>query len=166
MQWIWRRMAPVLLFSLCLSILLPGCTTAPLRGRGAHEMMAAFRSGYGATGVIYAPDVAEGQPGYCDGSFFAVTYGCDSTGIRDYAVLLTGRSDRVGECAVFLCDSAYGALAVVEMCQRRLELLVSFSAALDVRPAREGFVLRQGEVVVMCAMGDAARARRLLRQLL
>ena len=152
-------------FLLFLCLLLTALSSCGAK-ESPYDIVCALRDGCAVGGVIYAPSVPEGETGYCDGSFFAVLYGEDGAGVRDYAVLLLGRADMVGECAVFVCRSAYDAIQVAAMCERRLDLLRSLSGTTDISPAKDGFILRRDTYVAMCALPDNERARRLLGHLL
>ena len=149
------------LICLLLFAILIGCASCSAKNeRSARALMEDFLSIYGAGGILFSPDLPEGEIGYCGEDFFADLFGRTAAGVRDYAVFLLARPDGAGECAVFVCASAYDARGVLELCENRLELIRSLAIGTDVSAARDAFFLRSGNTVVFCALYDNAAARR------
>ena len=138
--------------------------------RGSHssalEMMLSFAKEYDLGGVIYSPDIKEGERGYTDENFFNTLYDADSSYVEDYSVLLLSGISDAGECGVFLCYGAYDAIMVSEMCLKRLDLLRSLAGSADTSFTDDAFVIRRGRVVVMCALSDNMLAKHIWEKII
>ena len=134
--------------------------------RDAHSMMSEFCSSFGIGSAIYSPTVPEGEEGYVKEGFFKSLFAEEQESVSDYAVVLLSGLDSAGECGVFVCRSAYDALLVTEMLERRTELVRSVAAAAGLSFPDEPFILRDGKCVVLCILPDASRARRIWKHII
>ena len=127
----------------------------------AAERLALFRDGYGMAGVLFSPDVPEGDTGWTDGAFLSTLFDGEVPGIADYAVLLPARTGNVEECGLFLCRDGDAVLAVADLCENRLRLLGKERAL----PKEQLLVERSGKTVFYGVFSDPARAKRIFRRI-
>lgn len=159
-----RKYAAICLLFFAISLCL--CSCSGKNPPSAHRMMEEFLSLYNASGVLFSPDIPEGEPGYCAEDFFGKIYGRSPDGIVDYAVLLLSKLSGAGECAVFVCATAYDAKSVLELCENRLSLIRSLAFGVDTSFADDAFFLRSGNTVVFCALEDNSSARAAWKRVL
>ena len=134
--------------------------------KDALTLMEEFISQYSLSGVVYSPSFGEGEEGYVSDDFFITMYSESSESVSDFAVLLQGDLDSVGECGVFLCYSDYDAILVSSILHRRIDFLKSFSLAIDTSSLASAFVMRKGRVVVMCALSDNELAHSVWKRII
>lgn len=106
-----------LLFAILLS--LGGCSER----RGAREMLSKFADCCDVSGVLYSPDIKEGEAGYIDSGFFEALYDASPDPESDYAVFLSASLDKVYEAAVFVCFDESSAFYAEEICRKRLLMI-------------------------------------------
>ena len=162
MKKMFLRAVSLVVTAVLLLFILASCD----EGRSALSIMSEFCEAYSVGGVVYSPHIREGERGYSDEDFFIELYGEGSDSVSDYSVLLLSGLSDVGECAVFICYSDYDATLVSDMCYRRIELLKSLSGAVDTSFADDAFVLRRGKTVVMCALADNERGKRIWKKVI
>lgn len=152
-----------LVFLLLLSII---CMSSCQRSVEAYKLMTELCYAYGIDRVIFSPSVKEGEEGYCPDGFLDSVFGDISESVSDYALLFISDLFSVGECAILVCYSTYDAIAVTEAALMRLELLRTESGGLDISALEGAFVERSGRTVILCALPDNDRARRLVRKII
>lgn len=158
MKKIVSHMSLLALLTLCVTFLSCGGEVS------AFSVMTDFKAMYASEGIIYSNEVAEGEAGFCDGDFFGDMYGEPQVFVESFATFLTSRGGSVGECAIFVAQSEYEATLLLDLCFERIELIRSIYP-LDTA-SESAFVMRCGRSVVMCAMPDNEKARRILEKLL
>ena len=131
-----------------------------------YSLAESFREGFGMEGTIYSPRIPEGDGGYVSEDFYILMYSDENTHAEDYAILLSGRGDLPGEAAFFLAYSEWDAISIEEMLGARLDLIGSLFGKGEGSPAKGGFVLRSGKLVVMCATRDNERARSVVKMII
>ena len=154
-----KRILSRLSFLLVLVAVLSSCSAHP----GAHFGMASFAEVLGG-GVVYSPEIKEGEQGYIDGDFFALMFGEYYSFDGDYAVWLSSSLSSAEEGGAFFCDSSYSARIAAEMLLERIELVenLSSAASLDVQ---ESFVMQLGSAVVYYYGANAELARRTYKEI-
>ena len=120
----------------------------------AYEIISEFTRAYGATGIIYSPHIAEGQPGYVGDGLIERAYHFSGRFPDDYAILLNSHTTEPSECGAFICQDADTLASAEEFCLERVRLLGG------------GFVKRRGRVVYYSTMQDAERAERLFKEII
>lgn len=129
--------------------------------RSAYSIMERFLDGYGVSAVIYSPSLNEGEDGYVGEDFFSTLFIYGEEYVKDYATVLLSDVFSVSECSVILCDDEYGAEKISGFCKERLQLLSRVSKMSGIGFPDGAFVKRYGRAVVLCALSDSARARRI-----
>ena len=112
---------------------------------------------------IYSRCVKEGERGYCTEGFLYELYGIEEGRVIDFAVILASTLDAYGEIAILLCHTDYDAVLCEENLRARLREVIRQAGGLDVSLAVSADILREGNLLVMCAVRDGARAMRLIR---
>ena len=159
-----RVIAFLLLAPICsfLTLTLTSCSEE----RSAYMLMGEFCASLGVRGIIYSPEISEGEEGYVAEGFFEKLYGEGEEWVSDFAVVLLSDLGEVAECGVFLCYTDYDATQVTDMLHRRIELIRSVSAVSGLRFPDGAFVYREGRAVVMCVLDSAESARAAWRAIL
>ena len=144
-----------LLIAVALTVLLlPSCNGAP---PSAYGLLTEFTESYGASGVVYSPEIDEGECGYTDGDFFETVYGAGVDFESDYAVLLSSSLDAVYEAAVFVTHDKSSMLYAEQLCRSRIELLTKMGFG-------EGAVIiKRADTVFYSTLPDTARAEDIWR---
>ena len=153
-----RRLLALFLLLLSLS----SCTgDAPT----ARSLFDRFSSLYPLeAGVTYDSEAPKGDAAYLDRLLFAALYrradgSYDGEDIESLVLYLGASGKEHRELAIFRCHGRDSAREVALLCAARAEFLLK---TLGVK-AR---VLRSGEIVVLIALSDNAKAQRLLLKLL
>ena len=120
--------------------------------RSAEELLRAFADAYGVDGVIYSPDVSEGEDGYIDRDLFCRIYAFADELPEDFAILLNLHTDAPLECAVFVCRDAQELSEVREMCEERLRILAV---------PESSFTVRSDVILFYSTLPDEKRAREI-----
>lgn len=102
-------------FFFCFS----SCSAQP----SARSMLSDFCASFGIEGVIYSPEVKEGQDGYISRRLFSDIYLFYGAPPENYAVMLNSRTDISAECGVFVTENGAELAALTEMCRERLYAL-------------------------------------------
>ena len=145
-----KKLISVLLILVILSL------TSCREEQNAYEILTEFASLYGAEGIIYSPEIPEGQGGYLpDGLVERIFLFTDGIG-ENFAILLNTHIDSPAECGVFVCSDDAEMLQCEEVCLERLRVLGS----------EGGFVKRRGRVVYYALMPDPERAERIFKQII
>lgn len=148
-----RRVALVVLLLFASVCILASCRESP----DAYDMMRDFARDYGISGVIYSPDVPEGEDGYTTPELISRIYLTGEVIPSDYAVILNCRADYGAECGVFVCDSEAERAAAIEMCEERLRILS--------RGDGTSLLIRSGKTVFYSTLTDHERAEDLWRKI-
>ena len=124
--------------------------------QSAYSLLEEFCEAYGASGIIYSPEVGEGSNGHIsEGLIERVFFFTD--GMTDnYAILLNTHIDSPSECGIFVCTDGGEVRACEEICVMRLKILGS----------KNGFVRRRGRVVYYSTLSDADRAEELFNDII
>lgn len=123
----------------------------------ATAILSEFISAYGAEGIIYSSESAEGDDGYLRVEVLSKIYLSGDRFPENWAIFLNSHADYGSECGVFVCDSADMRLSVEEMCLERIRLLSG---------GENSFVIRSGNIVFYSTMQDGERAERLFKKIL
>ncbi len=122
---------------------------------GARVLLENFADSYGASGIIFSPEISEGEAGYVDGDFFETIFGADADFESDYAVLLSDSVDSVCEAAVFVTRDDSSRMLAERLCRERLELISKMGYGKD------SLLIRRGGVIFYSTLPDAALAERI-----
>ena len=145
-----KRLLPLLLIISLFTY--SSCKAEP----SAYEILTEFSAAYGAEGIIYSPEVAEGNEGYIQDGLvervFLFTEGMPG----NYAILLNTHLDSPAECGVFVCGDSGEVRACEEIALERVRLL----------SGEEGFVRRRGRVVYYSTLSDSERAEELFKEII
>ncbi len=128
------------------------------RERNAKEMLSEFILIYGAEGVIYSPEIPEGNDGYIRDGLIEKIYIFYGAFPENYAIFLNAHTDFSSECGLFICTDAEMIDRVEEMCLERIRLL----AMGDDR----AFVKQSGNVVFYSTMSDRKRAEKVFNEII
>lgn len=153
-----KALAISLTVALCVSLF--SCDD----GRGASEIMNEFKDAYGIDAPLYLKVAEEGNFGYTPDGFLDYIYEGAEELVEDFALMLPSGLDFVGECGIFICYSEYDAMMMSELCAARLETIRTLTAGGGL--AEDGFILRRGRRVVICALADNPRALRIFDRIL
>lgn len=148
-----RKIAILILFAFVFSSLL-SCRAEP----DAYAMLNSFVRTYGAEGIIYSPEIAEGNAGYVYEGLMEKIYRFSGDFPTNYAVFLNNRVDHPSECGLFVCSDAEMLDMVEEMCLERIRLL---SLGED-----HAFVKRSRNICFYSTMQDRDRAERIFSQII
>ncbi len=121
----------------------------------AFGLLSSFISSYGTSGVLYSPNISEGERGYIDENFFVTLYGCEADFESDYAVFLSSSIDSVFEAAVFVTNDESSEIFACELAHERLLLLSEMGFGDN------SLLLVRGGVVFYSTLPDAPRAERI-----
>lgn len=149
-------MKRLLIFTLALVLtlsMLVSCEAEP----SSDELLREFISTYGAEGVIYSSECAEGDVGYLPRETLAKIYIYSGRFPENYAIFLNSRAGYGSECGVFVCDDADMRLSVEEMCLERIRLLSGGDNA---------FVTRSGNIVFYSTMKERGRAEEIFKKII
>ena len=150
---------------ICLISLIITSLHSCEKERSAEEIMLEFKASYGIGCAMYSSD--EGGEGIYDGGeIFLAMLGGGAECVGSYLMLLVSGLEYSGECAVFVCFSRYDAMLISERGSARIGMLRSSSAVGVPTFASDGFVMRRGKVVIMCALSDNERAKRIFERIL
>ena len=149
-----KTAALILLF--CYLFLLPSCGEI---SESASSLLCVFAEAYGADGIIYSPDVAEGEAGYVDSNFFRVLFGGEADFESDYAVFLSASLEAVYEAGVFVCRDDTSLLYAEELLRDRISLLSKMGYA------GSPILIRRGDTVFYSTLPDARRAEDIWRDI-
>ena len=151
----------VLLLFLCVCLGFTSCSSTP----SAREAMADFVSVFGDDGVIYSPEIREGERGYIDGDFLGLMFGesCEISG--DFAVWLSSSLSSVCEAGIFCCDTSYAARLAERTARERIALIEGIAASSQLAVA-ESVILRIGSTVVYYVGSDPELATRAWKSIL
>ncbi len=128
-----------------LLFLLVSCTSEP----NAYTALSEFISAYGASGIIYSPQLAEDEDGYIDGELFGRIFVTNESPPENYALFLNSHADYGSECGIFVTSDAVERERIAEMCEERVRLL---------DPAGESrVILRHGSVIFYSTMSERER---------
>ena len=148
-----RLLSFLLIISLCLS-LLSSCRAEP----SAYDMLSEFIAVYGAEGVIYSPEIPEGQSGYVPDGMMKRIYVFSGEFPKNYAVYLNARPTEFSECGLFVCEDADTLSRMEESCLERVNLLSMGDS--------RGFVSVSGNRVFYSTMQDRECAEKIWREII
>lgn len=126
--------------------------------RDAHRLLKEFITVYGAEGVIYSPNIAEGESGYIEKGFLEKIYVFSGNFPDNYALFLNTHPISPAECGVFVTDNADEIAMVEEMCLERIRLLSG--------GGEHAFVKISGDTVFYSTMQDRERAEKIWREII
>ena len=141
-----RAFIIILVFILCVSFVSCGGKSS------ARDMLSDFCNLYGASGVIYSPEVREGEDGYITPRLFSDIYLFYGAPPENYAVMLNSRTDISAECGVFLVDNGAELSMIEEMCRERISAI-----GADGR----GVIIRSGGTLFYSTFADTERVREI-----
>lgn len=155
-------MKRILFCFVIFGLLLPitSCRELPT----ASALAQGFLDAYGSFGVLFSPEIEEGERGYVRDGFFETLYGDYLGSVSDYALILHSDGEHVSECAVLIAVSQYDAVLLTDAMYTRLDLIRS--VASDDSSLEGAFVMRGGLLVVMCAVADNTRAEKIWKKLM
>ena len=155
-------MKRILFCFVIFGLLLPftSCRELPTASALARD----FLDAYGSFGVLFSPEIEEGERGYVRDGFFETLYGDYSGSVSDFAVILYSDGEHISECTVMIATSPYDALLLSDALYRRIELIRSVAA--DDSSLDGAFVRRKGTLTVMCAVLDNYRAELIWEKLM
>ena len=131
-----------------ITLIMIFSTVSCKSSRPSYEILSAFVHAYGADGVIYSSDAAEGEEGYIDEELFDRIYIHSGAHPDDFSIFLSSHTDSRSECGVFVCRDGQMLAEVTDMCEERIRLL---------DPER-GFVSRCNLTVFYSTMSNSDRA--------
>ena len=150
-------MKRIIVLILCISALCFNLVSCR-EGRNARRMLEDFVAAYGADGIIYSPEVGEGNDGYVYDGLMERIYVFSGSFPTNYAVFLNSRPDFYAECAIFVCSDAAMLNTVEEMCLERVRLLSG--------GANHAFVRRSGNICFYSTMPDRERAEKIFSEII
>ena len=150
-------MKKVILLSVILVWLLPNLFSCG-EEINAYEALREFVLAYGAEGVIYSPEIEEGQEGYIPNGLIERIYNYWGEFPENYAVLLNSRTEDFFECGVFVCDDADSLLSIEEACRERIGLLTKGEG--------QGFIKISRMTVFYAVLEDRERAEEIWREII
>ena len=149
-----KKIISIILLIVTLSLLLISCKSDV----DAYEMLNEFIRTYGAEGVIYSPEISEGNDGYIRDGLIEQIYRFHGQFPLDYAIFLNSHPDYSVECGVFVCSDVQMCDMVEEMCLERIRLLAMGE--------KHAFVKRSGRVVFYSTMPDRDRAEKIFNEII
>lgn len=147
-----KILALIIAFAFVFSLV--SCSNEP----DTYRLLCEFVKTYGAEGVIYYPDAAEGEDGYITKGFIEKIYLFYGSFPDNFAILLNSRTDYSSECGIFFCDDAEMLQMVEEMCLERIRLICHGDD--------RAFVKRSGKIVFYSTMPDRVRAERIFSEII
>ncbi len=147
-----KAVAAIILFGFIFALLV-SCKAEPRAIDLLNELCATV----GAEGIIYSPEVPEGEDGYITTELFSCIYLFYGVAPKNYAVMLNSRTDKSSECGVFICSDDAELSMALEMCLERLELLGAGDRAL---------LIRSGNVVFYSSLSEPERVRSLWNKII
>lgn len=121
----------------------------------ARELLLRFTQAYGASGILYSPEIAEGEAGYTDTDFFFSLYGDAEDTEGDYAVFLSSSLDAIYEAAVFVTMDKSSEIYAERLCRERIGLLTKMGYG-------EGAILiKRKNTLFYSTLSDACLAERI-----
>ena len=145
-----KRILSILLIFVMLSLF--SCH----REQSARAMLCEFVALYGAEGVIYSPELSEGQEGFIPEGLVEKIFRFPEGICDNFALLLNARIDSPSECGIFVCRDGSECRLAEEICLERVGLLSS----------DKGFVKRRGRVVYYSTLSDPDRAERIFKEII
>ena len=147
-----RLICCLLLFSLMLSLV--GCGGG---GRSAHAMLLEFSESYGIYGILYSPEIREGDAGYIDKDFFSSIFSSEPDFETDYAVFLSSSIESVYEAALFVAMDESSRLYAQDLCRRRILFLTEMGYG------ENAVLIGRKNTVFYSTLPDNERAEQLWR---
>ena len=123
----------------------------------AKDLLSDFLTLYGADGVIYSPEMLEGEEGYIPDGFVERLYIFNRPFPENYALYFNSRPDCYYECGVFVCQSSDELKQIEEACLERIRLLSAKERA---------FVSVNNNVVFYSTMKNKERAGKVWREII
>lgn len=117
-----------------------------------------FISAYGAEGIIYSPEIPEGDSGHIPDGLIEKIYVFSGDFPEKYAIFLNSRPEYGYECGVFICEDADCLEMMEESCLERARLLDG--------GGKRSLVIRSGSVVFYSTMKDKDRAEKIWREII
>lgn len=117
-----------------------------------------FIAAYGAEGIIYSPEIPEGNPGYIPDGLLEKIYVFSGRFPESYAIFLNSRPEYGYECAVFVCDDADCVAMMEECCLERIRLLDG--------GMKRSFIIKSKNIVFYSTMKDKERAEKIWREII
>ena len=149
-----RKLVSFLLILIFTATSLFSCTEKA----DAYQLLSEFVKVYGADGVIYSPEISEGEPGYISNGMIEKIYVFSGDFPTNYAIFLNSRLDDFSECGVFICNSSDSLAMTQEMCLERIKLLSN--------GGEHAFVKVHRMTVFYSTMQDRNRAERIWHEII
>ena len=146
------------LISLLLVLVFISSLSSCEEQKNAYSLLSEFVIAYGAEGIIYSPQIPEGQDGYITEELVKRIYIFSGKFPDEFAILLNSHPDFGAECAVFICSDEQESSLIMEACTERIRLLG--------RGSDVAFIKRQGMVIFYSTMTDKKRAEELWREII
>ena len=148
-------MKKLLSFILILALLTSAFCSC-IREMDAYSILYEVVGSCGGEGVIYSPNIAEGNGSYIRDGLLEQIYLFSGDFPEDYAIFLNTHPDFSSECGVFICSDAEMTNMVEEMCIERVRLLCK----ADPR----GFVKRSRNIVFYSTMKDREAVEKIFNE--
>ena len=146
------------LISLLLVLIFIPSLSSCEEQKNAYSLLSEFVIAYGAEGIIYSPQIPEGQDGYITEELVKRIYIFSGKFPDEFAIFLNSHPDFGAECAVFICSDEQESSLIMEACAERIRLLG--------RGSDVAFIKRQGMVIFYSTMTDKKRAEGLWREII
>lgn len=154
---------------LLIAILLWGC--APSQAQAPHEIVQALCQDLTLpAGRLFNSEASEWDethmpPALCATLFDRFAENNYESCIVSCAFFLSTGFDAVSEIDVFLCHSVGDAKEIAAMCQSRIRRMSQKEYEVNTDCYKTAFVGIYGKTVVLCAVEDAERAKKILKEL-
>lgn len=150
-------MRRIFAFLILIAISL-GTFTSCRKEVNPRESLEKFISAYGAEGVIYSPEIPEGNLGFIPDGLIEKIYLFSGRFPESFAIFLNSRPEYGYECGVFLCDDADSLEMMEEVCIERTGLLDG--------GGERSLIIRSGNLIFYSTMKDRDRAEKLWREII